>query len=173
MAPPQNIVLVGFMGTGKTAVGRHLAGLLGWDYVDTDDLIVAQRGKSIPEIFAEEGEAHFRDLETAVIRGLGGHSRCVIATGGGCVMRVDNVRALRAIGMVVCLAARPEVILARCAEDAERPLLQVENPLARIHELLGLRAPFYALAQHTVDTSEMDVAGVAHAVLALAGLKPK
>jgi shikimate kinase len=167
MAPPRNILLVGFMGTGKTAVGKQLAERLRWEYVDTDDLIVERAGKSIPAIFQEDGEPHFRDLETEVIRGLRGRDRCVVATGGGCVMRVDNVRALREAGMVVCLAARPDVILARCGGDTNRPLLQGDNPLAKIHELLGLRAPFYAMAHHTIDTSDLSVARVVDATMAL------
>ena len=167
MGHPPNIILVGFMGTGKTVVGRRLASRLGWTHVDTDDLIVDRAGKSIPDIFAQDGEPHFRDLETEVIRGLGGRERCVITTGGGCVMRVDNMRALREAGMVVNLAARPGVILGRCGGNAERPLLRVENPLAKIHELMGQRAPFHAMAQHTVDTSNLDVDSVVEVILKL------
>ncbi|NUP89236.1 MAG: shikimate kinase [Candidatus Sumerlaeia bacterium] len=167
MTSPPAIVLVGFMGTGKSAVSQILAGQLGWQHLDTDALIVQRAGKPIPAIFAEEGEPHFRDLETQVIRALAGTKDAVVATGGGCVMRVDNIRALRELGMVVNLAARPEVILSRCGGDTGRPLLQTENPLARIHDLLALRAPLYAMAHHTVDTSDLGVAEVAEAILHL------
>jgi shikimate kinase len=167
MAAPENIILVGFMGTGKTVVSRVLAERLGLERIDTDDLIVERAGKSISDIFGQDGEPHFRDLESEVIRGLRGRHRCVISTGGGCVMRVDNMRALKEAGMVVNLAARPEVVMRRCGGDTNRPLLQVENPLAAINELLGLRAPMYALAHHTVDTSDLSVDQVAEVITAL------
>lgn len=167
MPSPKTIVLVGFMGTGKSAVAQHLAQQLGWGRADTDEMIVQRAGKPIPDIFAQDGEPHFRDLETQVIRKLAGLEKVVIATGGGCVMRVDNMRALREAGMVVNLTARPDVITARLSGDSTRPLLQTENPLARIHELLGLRAPFYAMAHHTVDTSDLSIAAVANAIIAL------
>jgi shikimate kinase len=162
-----NIVLIGFMGTGKTAVADALARRLGWERIDTDALIVERAGMSIPDIFAQDGEPHFRDLETAVIRDLAGKRRCVVSTGGGCVMRVDNLRALRATGTVISLAARPDVIMARCKGDTNRPLLQGENPLATIHELLGLRSPLYAQAHHTVDTSDLTIDQVVDAIVAL------
>lgn len=170
MAPltsPNTIVLVGFMGTGKSAVAGHLATQLGWGRTDTDELIVQRAGKPISDIFAQDGEPHFRDLETQVIRRLIGLEKVVIATGGGCVMRVDNMRALREAGMVVNLTARPDVITARLTGDRSRPLLQTENPLAKIHELMGLRAPFYAMAHHTIDTSDLSIAAVANAIIAL------
>ncbi len=167
MAPPRNIVLVGFMGTGKTAVSHRLAERLEWERVDTDDLIVARAGKTIPAIFAEDGEPHFRDLETEAIRGLAGRERCVISTGGGCVMRAENMTALRAAGVVVNLAARPEIVLARCGDGASRPLLQVDDPLAKIQSLMRERAPFYAKADHTIDTEDLSVDAVADAILAL------
>lgn len=167
MTPSNNILLVGFMGTGKTAVSKRLASRLGFECIDTDELIVERAGKSIPEIFAQEGEPHFRDLETQVIRDLGHRDDSVISTGGGCAMRIDNIRALRAAGMVVNLTARPDVILRRCGRDTNRPLLQVENPLAQIHQLLALRNPLYAQAHHTIDTSELTIDEVATAILAL------
>jgi shikimate kinase len=145
-----NIVLIGFMGTGKTAVADALARRLGWERIDTDALIVERAGMSIPDIFAQDGEPHF-----------------VVSTGGGCVMRVDNLRALRATGTVISLAARPDVIMARCKGDTNRPLLQGENPLATIHELLGLRSPLYAQAHHTVDTSDLTIDQVVDAIVAL------
>lgn len=167
MSAPRNIILVGFMGAGKTAVSHLLAVRLGWERIDTDDLIVGRAGKSIPEIFEQDGEPHFRDLETDVIRGLGERERTVISTGGGCVMRDENMRALAEAGMVVHLAASSDVIMERCAFDTNRPLLQVEDPMAKIRELLDLRASHYAQAQHTVDTSDLTLEEVSEAVISL------
>ncbi|MBN1476707.1 shikimate kinase [Candidatus Sumerlaeota bacterium] len=167
MGARRNIILVGFMGAGKTAVSHLLAERLGWERIDTDDLIVECAGKSIPEIFAQDGEPHFRDLETEVIRGLGEREHTVISTGGGCVMRDGNMRALAEAGMVVHLAARPDVIMDRCEGDTNRPLLQVEDPMARIQELLDLRAPHYARAHHTVDTSDLTLEEVAEMIISL------
>jgi shikimate kinase len=167
MSAPRNIILVGFMGTGKTAVSHLLAERLGWERIDTDDLIVERAGKPIPEIFEQDGEPRFRDLETEVIRGLGERARTVISTGGGCVMRDENMSALAAAGMVVHLAASPDVIMERCGGDTNRPLLQVEDPRTKVHELLDLRATHYARAQHTVDTSDLTLAEVSEAVISL------
>lgn len=167
MAKVNNLILVGFMGTGKTVVGKAVARALGFAYVDTDDLIEQRAGKSIPRIFAEDGEPHFRDLETEVIRSLASLQRHVIATGGGCVQRDENWRAMRRAGMVVCLAARPEVIFERTRHDSNRPLLQAPDPMGRIRELLDRRAPFYARADHTIDTSDLTVEQVVERLLAL------
>jgi shikimate kinase len=108
MSKHKNLILVGFMGTGKTVVGQAAARALGFDYVDSDDLIERKAGKTILRIFAEDGEPHFRDLETEAIRSLASLDRHVVATGGGCVLRDENWEAMRRAGLVVCLAARPE-----------------------------------------------------------------
>jgi shikimate kinase len=123
--------------------------------MDSDDLIEQKAGKTISRIFAEDGEPHFRDLETEAIRSLVSLDRHVVATGGGCVLRDENWEALRRAGLVVCLAARPEVIFERTRRDTHRPLLQTPDPMARIRELLDRRAPFYARADHTIDTSDL------------------
>jgi len=146
---------VGFMGTGKTVVGNAAARALDFAYVDTDDLIEQKAGKPITRIFAEDGEPHFRDLETEVIRSLVSLDRHVIATGGGCVQRDENWEAMRRAGLVVCLAARPEAIFERTRHETHRPLLQTPDPMARIRELLDRRAPFYARADHSIDTSDL------------------
>jgi shikimate kinase len=157
----RNVILVGFMGTGKSVVGRALAVRLGFAFVDTDDLIEARAGKSITRIFAEEGEPHFRDLETEAIRSLAALERHVVATGGGCVLRDENWAAMRQAGLVVCLAARSGTILDRTRHETHRPLLQTPDPMARIHELLEQRAPFYARADQTIDTSDLSVDQIA------------
>jgi len=165
MAERKNLILVGFMGTGKTAVGRAAAERLGFAYVDTDDLIEQEAGKTIARIFAEDGEPHFRDLESEAIRSLVRLERHVVATGGGCVLRDENWEAMRQAGLVVCLTARPEVILERTRAESHRPLLRTADPMARIRELLDYRAAFYARADLSVDTSDLTVAEVVQRVL--------
>ena len=159
-----NIILTGFMGTGKTAVGKRLAKRLGWGFVDLDALIEAAAGMPIARIFAERGETVFRRLErrciTRVIRGR----RQVLATGGGAFVDRENRARLRVSGPVICLTARPRVILARVGKRLEtRPLLAgIAHPLARIQTLLDQRAPAYAQADLTVDTSDLSVDEVVH-----------
>jgi shikimate kinase len=160
-----NIILVGFMGTGKTVVGKALAEALGFAYADTDAMIERAAGKAITRIFAEDGEPHFRDLETAAIRSLAALDRHVVSTGGGCVLRDENWDAMREAGRVVCLAARPEVIFERTRRESHRPLLQTPDPMAKIVELLTRRAPFYARADVTVDTSDLCVEEVVKNIL--------
>lgn len=162
-----NIVLVGFMGTGKSAVGARLADRLGRPLVDTDALVAAAAGCSIPEIFAREGETGFRDRESAAVAAAAARAKVVIATGGGALGREENVRRLKATGRLVCLTARPEVILARTAPWEERPLLAgVADPKRRVEELLAARAPRYALADLTIDTSDLSIEAVADRILA-------
>ncbi|HRQ36356.1 MAG TPA: shikimate kinase [Chloroflexota bacterium] len=138
-----NIILTGFMGTGKTTVGRLLAAQLGFAFVDTDELIVARDGRAIPTIFAEEGEPYFRELETAVALELAAQSELVIATGGRLMLDPVNAEALQRNGRVFCLTATPDEILARVEEDGRRPLLHVPDPAVRIRELLAERAAGY------------------------------
>src|SRR5947209_5015020 len=113
MPYPSNIVLVGFMGTGKSAVGQRLAVCLGMRFLDTDEQIVGTAGRSIPELFQAEGETGFRERETAVLKSLAGIAGAVIATGGGILGRTENLALLRELGPLVCLAARPGIILSR------------------------------------------------------------
>jgi len=149
-----NIVLIGFMGTGKTAVGEELARRLGRRYVDTDDIIQRKEGRSIPEIFAQEGEEYFRRIESEVIREISELDDLVISAGGGAVLREDNIKALRKRGILICLKANPEVIWERTKKNNERPLLEgFCNKKRIIKELLKKRAPFYNKADITVDTS--------------------
>jgi shikimate kinase len=142
----KNIVLVGFMGTGKSAVSAEIAHLRGMECIESDEEVVRRAGMSIPEIFAAHGEAYFRDLESEVLRELSGRREVVISTGGGAVLRDGNVAALRSGGLVVCLDAGAEEIYARTRTCTNRPLLQVEDPLGRIRELLAARRPHYERA---------------------------
>lgn len=154
-----NIVLTGFMGTGKTAVGKRLAKRLGWKFVDLDEQIEAGAKMPITQIFSEHGEAVFRRLERRhVHRVVHGHHQ-VIATGGGAFADVKNRGLLRAIGTVVCLTATPQAILKRVGRRAgTRPLLAGRGGiLGRIKVLLAKRAPAYAQADLTIDTSRLSI----------------
>jgi len=138
-----NIVLTGFMGTGKSTVGRLLAERLGVDFVDTDELIVARDGRTIAEIFREEGQAAFREWERRVACELGQRDNLVIATGGRMMLDEVNAAALLENGRVFCLTAAPETIIARLEGDVRRPLLNVPDPAAKIRQLLEKRAVAY------------------------------
>lgn len=155
---PRNITLIGFMGSGKSTVGRALAGRRGWRFVDTDEVILKTAGRDIPTLFAQEGEARFRERETQVVLGVSAGERQVIATGGGAVLRPENVAALRGAGLVVWLTARPDIVVARTRHRAqERPLLMggLDDPLAHVLRMLGERSPLYQAASHlVVDTSD-------------------
>ena len=157
-----NIVLAGFMGTGKTAVGEILADELGWRLVDTDGVIEREAGCAVRDIFARHGEGRFRELEAQVIRHVSAGRQQVIATGGGALLREENVQQLRAAGPLVCLQARAETILARTAGSDVRPLLEGHaEPLAAIRKLLAQRRTAYAQADSAVATDELSPWGVA------------
>jgi len=146
------------MGTGKSSVGRALAKRLGREFIDTDLLIQAKRGKPIPQIFAEEGEAAFRAAERAAVLEAAAVPQAVIATGGGVLADPGNLAALRAAGTLVCLAAAPEVILRRIGRAEGRPMLAGQpDPLAAIARLLAARADLYAAADMHLDTSGLTV----------------
>ncbi len=162
---PHNIILVGFMGTGKTVVGHALARNLKYSYIDTDDMIEEVAGKSIPRIFAEDGEAHFREIEKSVIRELADLDKHVVATGGGAVIFDDNIEEMKRAGVVICLDAHPDVVYDRVKDDEYRPLLQVPNPRERIAELLDQRHEQYIKADMVIDTSELGVEEVVERIL--------
>jgi shikimate kinase len=166
-----NVVLIGFSGTGKSRVGRALAGLLEWDLVDTDLEVERAAGVRISEIFAAEGEPGFRRRETAAVReALAGSSR-VIAVGGGAVLHPDNRRAMRSGNLVVLLEAAPDTLYERLATavgDEPRPLLAGEDPRGRIASLKAEREPLYREAAHVVvDTEGVDPDEVAAQIAAL------
>jgi shikimate kinase len=152
------IILVGFMGTGKSVVGKRLAERLGRPFVDTDALIVEAAGQTIPRIFAAEGEAGFRERETAVLRDLASTDGAVVATGGGVLGREENVLLLRGMGPLICLTAHPERILERTRPWSDRPMLAgAADPRLAVEQLLGERAAHYARADFTIDTSDRTV----------------
>lgn len=159
-----NIVLTGFMGSGKTTVGRLLAERLAWAFVDTDDLIVQRDGRSIADIFAQDGEAAFRRLETAVALELAEQTNHIIATGGRLMLDPVNAEALARHGRVFCLAASPAEILRRIQDDGRRPLLDVPNPAARIQQLLAERQAGYGRFPQ-IGTDGKSAAQIAEEIL--------
>ena len=165
------VILTGFMATGKTEVGRRLARRLGRPFVDTDGLIEAAARKPVADIFASEGEARFRELERVAVAEACLVPEAVVATGGGTLLDADNRRRLAAAGPIVCLSASAEEILRRVGDPRTRPLLAngdaAGDRLERIRELLAARAPAYALATHEVDTSGLSVDQVVERVRAL------
>lgn len=165
----KGIVLVGFMGTGKTTVGRILSARLGWPLMDTDSLIVQSARKTIPQIFAEEGEASFRERETRELERLARPpvSARVVSTGGGIVLKPENWPLLRTLGRVVALQAEPKIILERVGAADDRPLLAgtPEEVQQRISALLAERQAAYSLADFSVDTSRLTPAQVADKIL--------
>lgn len=170
---PKNVVLVGFMGTGKTKVGRALAARLGWEFVDTDELIARKAGKSVGEIFDGEGESGFRRLETEVIAALAADGRTgrVVATGGGIVTRAENWEHLRALGPVICLTATVDTIVARVSDDSvRRPILESADVREVVWEKLTERAAAYAKAGAHVLTDRKSPEEVAEIVIRKTGL---
>jgi len=153
----KNIILIGFMGVGKTSVGTQLAIDIGYTFVDTDVLIEADQHITINEIFEQYGEPYFRRVEATIIQQVIKSERQVVSTGGGAVIRDENRAAFKKAGLVVCLTARPEVVFERIKYDMHRPLLRAPDPMARIKELLGSRAQFYKQADLVIDTSEKSV----------------
>jgi shikimate kinase len=167
----RNLVLIGFMGTGKSTVGRRCARRLGYTFTDSDRVIEEQAGCTIPELFAAEGEAAFRERERAVIAELAATPGLVIATGGGAILNPENVANLRATGFVVLLTATPDALLQRVGHRRNRPLLaSAPDPRARIVELLSAREPLYRqAAHHIIDTTELVLEGVVEEVVWLFG----
>ena len=166
MDSPRNLVLVGFMGTGKSAVGRRVAALAAAPFLDMDAELERRAGKSIARIFAEDGEPAFRDQEARLAEEWGRKQGAVISCGGGVVLREANLRALGANGLLVCLTAPPDVILARTAHSKKRPLLADADPERKIRDLLAARAPYYAAIPVQFDTSGRTPEELAAQVLA-------
>jgi shikimate kinase len=162
-----NIALIGFMGTGKTAVGKLLAKKLGREFIELDALIESKAGKSIPEIFQQDGEIAFREREIEATKEVAEKENAVIACGGGIVLNQINIDRLRVNSAIVYLTASPEAILKRTSSDSdERPLLVAEDKAAKVDALLKSRKPFYErAADMTVDTSKLGVAEVVEQIL--------
>lgn len=152
----RTIVLVGLMGAGKTSIGRRLAEKMGLTFVDADTEIEKAAGKSIPDIFAEHGEAHFRDGERRVIARLLDNGKQVLATGGGAFMNEETRKAIKAQALSVWLKADLEVLLKRVAKRGGRPLLENRDPAEVLQNLITLRYPVYAEADITVESLDVQ-----------------
>lgn len=150
----RNLILIGFMGTGKTTIGKRVAKSLGFRFVDTDDLITRKAGKSINRIFQEEGEERFRELETEVLAERAAKSDQVISTGGGIVTQSRNREILAQAGFVVWLKASPETIYERVRRNRSRPLLKTTDPQQTIANLLSERHPLYEACQDLSVTTD-------------------
>ena len=166
--PPALLFLIGYRGTGKSTVARLLAKQLGWEFADTDELVEQNAGRSISQIFAQDGEAGFRNLEAAVLNELSSRRNCVIATGGGIVIRPANRELLRTSGRVVWLTADAQTIWGRLQQDADsgqrRPTLTVGG-LAEVEQLLRVREPLYGeCSTWIVDTAVRSPQAVAESV---------
>lgn len=149
------IVLVGMMGSGKSSVGRRLAGRLGLPFVDADTEIETAAHMTIPEIFAQRGEAEFREGERRVIsRVLTTRAPLVLATGGGAFMNAETRARVKELGISIWLKAEPEVLMRRVRRNSKRPLLQTADPEATLRRMLAEREPVYALADITIQSSD-------------------
>ena len=156
----RNIVLMGFMGTGKTTVGKQLAERLGLDFVDMDHLIEERAGKTISRIFAEDGEPAFRRMERELVRELCAREGLVVGCGGGVVLNPGNVADYARTGLVVCLTATAEVIHQRTAQERHRPLLEEKDRFQRIVDLLEKRRALYAAVPNPIDTTTLTPAQI-------------
>ncbi len=166
----KNIVLIGFMGAGKTVAARVLARRLKAKAVSTDELIEKKEGRPIPEIFAKSGEPYFRGLEKDIIREVSRKKNLIIDCGGGVFVDPENAALLKKHGIVIYLSATPEVLHERTAGRKHRPLLNVDDPMARIKELLAQREPSYKQAHYTLDTSHKKNSQVCDEIIALLDL---
>jgi shikimate kinase len=160
-----NLALIGFMGAGKSSVGRLLAEQLRFQFLDTDELIEVRTGKSINDIFAEKGEESFRELESKVVQELSVKTHTVISAGGGLPINPANLVSLRKHALIVCLWASPEKSWERVRGQSHRPLLKEPDPLAKIRALLATREKFYKQADVLVNTEWRSIREVAQQVL--------
>ncbi len=166
MSKPNNIFLIGPMGAGKTTIGRQLASQLGFEFADSDHEIQDRTGVDIPTIFEYEGEDGFRQREIQAVDDLTQGHNLVLATGGGVVMRAENRKHLASRGLVVYLYCSPEQQYERTARDRNRPLLQTEDPLARLRDLMEQRDPLYRqVADLVVSTEKRTASGVVREIV--------
>jgi shikimate kinase len=160
-----NLALVGFMGTGKTSAGRLVADQLHFDFLDTDEMIQTRTGRTISDIFAQDGEPAFRALERQVVAELAARTRTVISTGGGLPTNLENLAALKQHALVLCLWASSEKIWERVRNQSHRPLLHDPDPQAKIRHLLEIREPFYRQADVLINTELRSAREVAQQIV--------
>jgi len=160
-----NIILTGFMGTGKTSVGKALALKLGYLFADIDSDIVKQENRTINEIFSENGEEYFREIEKGALQRILKGSLLVVSTGGGAVIAEANRQLMRRSGIVVNLTASPDSILQRLSDETERPLLREEEKMEKIMQLLQQRELFYADADMRIDTTGKSIEDVVQEIV--------
>lgn len=161
----KNIVLTGFMGTGKTEVGNELSRLLGLRVADIDREVEKSQASTINEIFSSRGEEYFRQIETAVIQKFSSEQGIIISTGGGAVLKAENIKALQHNGIIFCLTATPETILLRTDGHDNRPLLQCQDRKAKISEMLEQRNPLYENAGIMINTEGKTPLQVAEEII--------
>lgn len=162
----RNIILIGFMGTGKSTIGRILTQNLGYPLIDTDQTIETEQNCTISEIFEKSGEEAFRNIESQTLHKLKNHSRHIISTGGGIIGRLENRQILRELGYVVWLSATPQEIHKRTARNNNRPLLNQEDPENFIRTLLEKRTPYYQETAHLkIETDQLSFEEVATGIL--------
>ena len=165
----RNIILIGFMGTGKTTIATKLAHMLKMRYVSTDNLIEKKEKATINEVFTKKGEDYFRDVESEVVREACAMKNVVIDMGGGVVLRDENWANMNSSGLVICLTADEETLLERTKKYKHRPLLNVEDPKQKIRSMLAKRASFYARADHCVDTGKLTIKQAIGKILEIIG----
>ncbi|MEK6689782.1 MAG: shikimate kinase [Nitrospirota bacterium] len=161
----KNIVLIGFMGTGKSEVGKELAKMLGYKFIDTDELIEKREGIPVSEIFDKYGETYFRKIESEIIKDVSVMENVVISTGGGAVIRSENRMNLKRNSITICLTASPEVIYERTKDYDNRPLLKTDDTYMRIKELLKEREPYYSEADIKIDTTQLEAQKVVETIM--------
>lgn len=160
--PKPNLYLVGFMGVGKSAIGRRVSRELGMRFIDSDQVIEQEQGKKIPEIFASAGEPYFRKLERQFIENGHPESGCVVSCGGGLVVQPGMKELLKSKGIVICLFASAETIIERTSRNQNRPLLNVADPAAKVRALLAEREPIYMDSGACITTEGRTIPEVVH-----------
>ena len=159
-----NLYLVGFMGSGKTAVAKEIAESTDLKYIEMDELIEKKEARSINDIFKDSGEDYFRKVEKEALKEISLADKQVVSCGGGVVIDEANVNLMKDSGVLICLQASPDVIYKRVKNNKDRPLLNVENPQVKIEELLRIRRPYYQKANYIIETDNLSVQQVTQEV---------
>ncbi len=167
----KNIIITGFMGTGKSIVAKELARKLKMEYIDTDQIIEKRQGLSISDIFAKYGEKYFREQESKLVKELSKKENMVIATGGGTLLSSDNTRILSQKGKIICLYADSQIIYNRVRRKKDRPLLKGENILNKINHLLKERKRMYDNIKLKIDTTNFTIQEVVDKIINLLKLE--